>query len=187
MVLYFRENKNEFPVWVKRLLGVSRFVLVTLIAFLLLSPLLRLSSRTVEKPIIVVAQDNSMSVVLNDDSSYYRNEYLTSLNHLIERLSEDYEVRLFTFGDEVIPLTTAYFDTLGFDKRETDISSLFEMMDIRFVNRNLGAMIIATDGIFNKGFNPLYQASGVSCPVYTLALGDTSVRRDAFLKRVLYN
>ena len=187
MVLYFRESKNEFPVWVKRLLGVSRFVLVTLIAFLLLSPLLRLSSRTVEKPIIVVAQDNSMSVVLNDDSSYYRNEYLTSLNHLIERLSEDYEVRLFTFGDEVIPLTTASFDTLGFDKRETDISSLFEMMDIRFVNRNLGAMIIATDGIFNKGFNPLYQASGVSCPVYTLALGDTSVRRDAFLKRVLYN
>ncbi|MCK4570134.1 MAG: hypothetical protein KAT76_07575, partial [Bacteroidales bacterium] len=124
---------------------------------------------------------------LNSDSAFYRNEYLASMNDLVERLGEDYDVRLFTFGDEVFPLTTKYFDTLGFDKCETDISSVFEMMDVRFVNRNLGALIIATDGIFNKGFNPIYHAANVSCPIYTLALGDTSVRRDAFIKRVMYN
>lgn len=78
MILYFRENKNEFPAWLKRILGVNRFVLVSLIAFLLLSPLLKMSSHKVEKPVIVIAQDNSMSVVLNEDSAFYRTEYPVS-------------------------------------------------------------------------------------------------------------
>ncbi len=187
MILYFRERKSEFPVWLKRLLGVIRFMLVTLITFLLLSPLLKLSSHNLEKPLIVIAQDNSMSVVLNEDSTLYRTTYRASLNQLVEDLQDDYEVRLFTFGDEVMSVNTPSFDTLAFDERETDMSSLFEMMDVRFMNRNIGALIIASDGIYNKGFNPVYHAADISYPIYTIGLGDTSERRDALLKRVFYN
>jgi len=187
MILYFRESKSEFPQWLKRLLGINRFVLVSLIAFLLLSPLLKMSSHNVEKPLIIIGQDNSMSVVLNEDSVFYRTEYLSSLNQVVEELQGDYEVRIFTFGDDVMPLNTPLFDTLTFDERQTDITSLFEMMDIRFVNRNTGALIIASDGIYNKGFNPVYHAAELSYPIYTIGLGDTSERRDAYLKRVLYN
>ena len=187
ILLYFRETKSEFPAWLKRLLGVIRFLLISLIAFLLLSPLLKISSHQVEKPVIVIAQDNSMSMVLNGDSAYYRNEYISSLNELISSLQDDYDVRVFAFGDEVTPLTASPLDTLSFHERGTDISALFDMMDVRFVNRNIGALLIATDGIYNKGFNPVYQAAGISYPLYTLALGDTAERRDAFIKRVLYN
>jgi len=187
MILYFRESKNEFPAWLKRLLGVNRFIIVSLIAFLLLSPLLRLINRHTEKPIVVIAQDNSQSLVMGEDSSYYRQDYKQQLNSLLNELSDDYELRLFTFGDEVNYHEGPAFDTLTYHERQTDIASLFDMMDVRFANRNTGALIIASDGIYNKGINPRYHFSALSYPIYTIALGDTAIRRDAFFKRVLYN
>ncbi len=187
MLLYYRDRKSEFPRWMKWVLGISRFMVVALIAFLLLSPMLKQFTRTTENPIIIIAQDNSMSVVMNEDSSFYRNEYLSSLNRLIAGLNERYEVRLFTFGEEARDAGSGYFDTLAFDDRQTDISALFEMMDVRFSNRNTGALVIASDGIINMGVNPLYHPLPLSSPVYTIALGDTSVRRDVFIKRVQYN
>jgi len=187
LILYYREIKSEFPTWLKYLLGINRFIVVSLIAFLLLSPLLKLVSRYSEKPIIIVAQDNSMSLVMGDDSLFYRNEYVHKLNSLLGELQSDYDVRLFTFGEEVRSVDEGSYDTLTFNDRQTDITSLYDMMDVRFANRNTGALLIASDGIFNKGMNPLYHSSSISCPIYTIALGDTSIRRDAFLKRVLYN
>jgi len=187
MILYFRENKSEFPAWLKRVLGVIRFLLISFLAFLLLSPLLKLTSHQVEKPVIIIAQDNSLSVVLNKDSAFYRGEYITRLNGLIAALQGDYEVRMFTFGEKVVPVTSPLFDTLNFEERQTELSSLFDMVDVRFVNRNIGALLIASDGIYNRGFNPLYHAAGIDYPVYTLAMGDTAERRDAFFERVLYN
>lgn len=187
LFLYYRDKKNEFPKWIKRLLGVNRFLLVALIAFLLLSPLLKLTSRSSEKPIIVIAQDNSLSLALSPDSAYYKGEYLHSMNAMMEELNNDYEVELFTFGDELTALSEARFDTLRLTETQTDMSGLFEMIDVRFVNRNLGAVVIASDGIYNRGLNPLYLSSSFSYPVYTIALGDTSIRRDAYIKRVQYN
>ncbi|MEN8224523.1 MAG: hypothetical protein ABFS05_04110, partial [Bacteroidota bacterium] len=187
MILYYRERKSEFPLWLKWLLGINRFVIVSLLAFLLLSPLLKLLDRYTEKPIIVFAQDNSASLLLNEDSSYYQNEYIRQLNAVVEELAEDYELSLFTFGEEVSAVPGKGFDSLSYSDKQTDMSSIFEMMDVRFANRNIGALVIAGDGIYNRGINPAYQYSSLQYPVYTLALGDTSIRRDAFLKRVLYN
>lgn len=73
-VLYRKEKRfSETPQWVRISLPVLRFVAVTFIAFFLLSPLLKNISRTVEKPIIIFAQDNSESLVFGKDSSYYKN------------------------------------------------------------------------------------------------------------------
>lgn len=187
MILYFRENKNEFPVWLKRLLGINRFVLVTLIAFLLLSPLLKKFSRNSEKPIIVFAQDNSQSITMGKDSAFFRVEYKKRINDVLSSLSTDYDLRLFTFGEDIRVLQQEQFDTLSFDQKLTDISALNEMMETRFTNRNVGALIIASDGIYNKGLNPAFMGSSSDYPIYTIALGDTLTRSDAFLKRVLYN
>ncbi|MEE4255923.1 MAG: hypothetical protein V2I47_02705 [Bacteroidales bacterium] len=187
MVLYFRENKNEFPSWLKRLLGIIRFFIITLLSFLLLSPLLKLSSRATERPIVIFAQDNSLSMVLNKDSVYYRNNYIPELNEMLKQLLAGFDVQLFTYGEDVKMIDGATFDSLSFKEKESDISALFDMMDVSFVNRNIGAVVIAGDGIYNKGFNPVYRAGGADYPVYTIGLGDTAVQRDAFFKRVLHN
>ena len=65
-----------------------RALLVTLLSFLLLSPLIRSLHREVEKPVVVIAQDNSHSILLNKDSSFYKVAYLASLEQLKEKLSD---------------------------------------------------------------------------------------------------
>jgi hypothetical protein len=187
MLLYFRNRHNEFPAWLRRLLGITRFLTVALAAFLLLSPLLRLISRQYENPIIVVAQDNSMSLVSGSDSAFYRDSYLPKINEVIDQLAGKYDLRLFTFGDAVKAVNGNNFDSLSFDEKTTNIGELFDMMEVRFANRHIGAMVLASDGIYNTGTNPLFKIPLSPYPVYTIALGDTSLGRDAYLKRVLYN
>jgi hypothetical protein len=51
-LLYFREKENDFSDLTTKILAILRGALVTLIAFLLLSPLLKSTSRYAEKPIV---------------------------------------------------------------------------------------------------------------------------------------
>lgn len=164
------------------LLAAFRFVAVTIIAILLLTPLLKSNFREVEKPIVVIAQDNSESVIINKDSAFYKNEYKEAYENLKKELSDKYELTSFTFSEN-----TAISDEVDFNGKQTDISSLFDELDNLYNNRNVGAVVIASDGLYNKGRNPLYSASKLKFPIYTVALGDTNVHKDVILTKVNHN
>ncbi len=100
MLLYFHEKSHDFKKITIRLLFSLRTLAIFLIAFLLLSPLVMTRSRTVEKPLIIVAQDNSQSIVFCKDSSNIRSNYVDELTQLVSKLENDYEVKTFTFGEK---------------------------------------------------------------------------------------
>ncbi|RLD59456.1 MAG: hypothetical protein DRJ05_06375 [Bacteroidetes bacterium] len=180
--LYYRERKNEFGLAVKWSMAILRGIAVTVIAFLLLNPMLKTLSKHAEKPIIIFAQDNSHSIVSGADSAFYQTEYIEELKAFLSGLNSKYDLREYAFGDKFSEL--ASYD---FSEKQTDISELFSEIKNRFSNRNVGAMILATDGIFNSGLNPLYAAEDIPYPVYTIALGDTNVRKDVVLNKVNFN
>jgi hypothetical protein len=182
LILYFRERRSELSALIRRVSLVLRFLSVSLIAFLLLSPLILTTSRELEKPIIIIAHDNSKSIVQNADSAYFRNEFMDELRAVEEDLAGDYEVLTYHFSESVKDGLNTTFSGM-----ETDISALFEDLSVRYANRNVGALILASDGIYNRGSNPLYPAEAASYPVYTIALGDTAVRKDLILNQVNYN
>lgn len=165
------------------LLALLRFVAVTVLAIFLLKPLIRTVDRIVEKPIIVIAQDNSSSLVLGPDSSYYKNEYPTQLNELAASFSEDYEVRTYTFGADV----EEGLEQIDYSDAATNFSSLSDLLSGNYSNRNLGAIIIGSDGLYNRGRNPLYNLSSLKSPIYTIAMGDTTVRKDLLISEVRNN
>jgi len=180
--LYYKERKSDFSLTIVWILAVIRAVAVSLTAFLLLNPMIKKVSRTTEKPVIIIAADNSRSVVTGKDSLYYKNDFPKQISSFADNLSEKFNVKKYTFGDEVKQGLN-----LDFSEKQTGFSSLFDEINTRFSNRNVGAMIIASDGIYNKGTNPLYASSGIGFPVYTIALGDTNVRKDVILSKVNYN
>ncbi|MFH0895210.1 MAG: hypothetical protein V2A54_12310 [Bacteroidota bacterium] len=182
-LLYRRDSHLESTSrWLRRILFSLRFIAVSVIAFLLLNPLLDLISRDVEKPVLVIAQDNSSSILLNRDSAFYKNEYAVKLQKLADELSSKYEVRLLSFGSDVRDsLQFRYNDKL------TDIAELFTDLKNRYENRNLGGIILATDGIYNRGPDPAWAADKLKVPLYTIAMGDTNVRRDIAVPSVAYN
>lgn len=181
---FYYKNKRTadlLPV-LKWTLTALRFLLVTFIVFLFLSPLIRSAKNTIEKPIVIIAQDNSESVVTGKDSAFYRHAYPASWDKAITALSAKYDVRVMSFGKEVKDSMN-----YSFAEKETDISSLFDAITKRYYGKNLGAVVLATDGIYNKGFDPLYAARSLKCNIYTVALGDTAVKRDAIITKVDHN
>jgi len=108
--------------------------------------------------------------------------YQRDLRQLAKRLSKDYEVKTFSFSDTV--KTGLDFSAQG---KLTNASRLLDQVQDQFMNRNLGALILASDGIFNRGGNPLYAARELNVPIYTIALGDTLPRKDLRLADVQYN
>lgn len=181
--MYYRDQRAAaLPLWVLRTLAVLRGMAVFIIALLLLGPLLRTTQKRTEKPIIIIAQDNSGSIPLNADSAFYRTTYLEHLEALRASLSKDYDVQQFSFGSKV-----EENGRVDFSEGRTDYSQLFAELDNRFANRNVGAIILASDGIFNRGADPVYSPLRLNAPLYAIALGDTSVKKDIVLSKVDHN
>jgi len=82
--LYFKTKRNDLKPWIMKLMVVLRFLSITIISFLLLSPLIKKITETTEKSIIIIAQDNSLSVTSGKDSSFYRKDYRSKLMGLAE-------------------------------------------------------------------------------------------------------
>jgi hypothetical protein len=183
LLLYYRDHRlGEIKPWLLKLMSFFRFFVITVTAFLLLNPLIRTLSRNIEKPIIVVAQDNSQSVVNGSGKDFLENEYKPSFNNLVEDLKKDYDVRTLSFGDAVNENPD-----FSFTDKLTNYSTLFDEISVKYANRNLAGVIMATDGIFNQGSSPLYSLNKIKAPVYVIALGDTTTRKDLVLTRVEHN
>jgi hypothetical protein len=180
-VLYYRSTAfRKQSSTLNIVLALLRFVAVSLIAMLLLTPLLRRVVREVKNPIILIAQDQSESVgrALGNDKS----AYLDRLEGLQEDLRGDYEVKAYSFGSEV----REGIDTTFADKQSNIAEALSTLYDL-YSGQNLGAVVLASDGIYNKGSNPLYADAPLDAPLFTVPLGDTTPQRDLLVKRVFHN
>lgn len=163
-------------------LTALRILTVTLIAWMLFAPLVKRISYTPEKPIIVLAHDNSISVAQVEPAGFNRIKYQQDLKQLSEALAEKYEVKTYSFSDSV----KAGLDFSGTGKL-SNASALINQLNNELLNRNVGAVILASDGIFNRGGNPLYALNQIKAPVYTIAMGDTIAKRDVLIANVNYN
>lgn len=181
-VLYYRDKRfKEFGKWINRILAVLRFLLVTLIAILLLAPALKSLETQTRKPVVAVLQDESESVG-NQLGEEGREQYRKDFSAMVDELSGKYQVQIYAFGHEI-----SENPEFRFEEKVTNISDALQTIYDLYGNQNLGAVILATDGIYNEGNNPLYQADQLAVPLYTVALGDTTTRRDLILKRVFHN
>ena len=163
-------------------LFIVRTILVAVLAFLLFAPLVKTIDRRIEKPVIILAQDNSASIGIAQPKDFNPVSYSQQYKELEKQLARDYEVRSFSFGDSI-----ANGLMFNYNTDLTNITSLFNQIADRFTNRNVGAIVLATDGIYNHGGNPQYEIQDIRAPVYTIALGDTIPRKDLVIANVNHN
>ncbi len=173
----FRDQAPRLHLW----LGLLRFLTVTLLSALLLSPLLKSLLTETKKPVVVLAQDQSESAA-TDLQGPALETYKQNWQSLRDGLAENYEVHELTFGDQVregVDFT--------FTDKVTNLSELLKGVYDLYGGQNLGAVVVATDGIYNEGSNPAYVDVAIAAPVYTVALGDTTPKKDLLVKRVFHN
>jgi hypothetical protein len=179
-ILYFKDTSfKEQNAWLTRGLAALRWLATTILATLLLSPLLKTMTTDIKKPVVVIAQDvsESIAVAIRDTP-----QYKTNFEALANALGDKYEVRTYSFGE-----TVREGATFQFKDKLTNASDLMKSIYDLYSNQNLGAVVVATDGIYNEGSNPLYAAAKLNAPVYTIALGDTTPKKDVVIKKVFHN
>jgi hypothetical protein len=163
-------------------LTVARAAVVTIIGFLLFFPLIRSVSYTPEKPIIVIGQDNSLSVGNIEPAGFNKRQYEQQMQTIAKRLGEQYDVKIYNFSDSV----KSGFDFSNKGKLSNAVQLMNKLND-EYMNRNVGALILASDGIFNRGGSPLYDLNKLKAPVYTIALGDTVPKKDLLIANINHN
>jgi len=182
LTVYYRNRKYEFPVALNISLGIIRSILVAFIAFLLLNPLISSFKRHSEKPVIIILQDNTASIVNGKDSSFYKNEFPKKIDDLEAELENKYVVNSYHFSDHLSDgIATSYSGNI------TNYADVLNEISDLYAYQNVGALIIASDGIYNRGANPIYEAGKLNFPVYTIALGDTNIRKDILIKKINFN
>lgn len=170
------------------LLFAVRAICVFLMAFLLISPLIRSVSYDQQKPLVLIAQDNSQSIKLfgltPNPTPKERDltAWVNDLAKLKQQLGDQYDVHEFNFSRGLNDGLSSKFNG-----KQTDISSAIHHLNERFANQNIGALVLATDGLYNQGSDPLYEAKNLKTSIYTIALGDTVARRDLLIGNVNYN
>ncbi|WCT13089.1 hypothetical protein [Mucilaginibacter jinjuensis] len=163
-------------------LAVVRALAVTIIALLLLSPLVKTVSYQPQKPLVLIAQDNSASIAKFNPAGTNLKQVVADLDKLKETLGDKYDVREFHFDKNLQPGLSS-----GFKGKQTDVSSALHQLNEQYVNQNIGALILATDGLYNQGSDPQYEARNLKASIYTVALGDTTIRRDLRISNINYN
>lgn len=180
LFLYGRSAEPSHKL-LKRGLFILRSIAVTLIVLLLFSPLWKQTRKEIEKPVIIVAQDNSSSMIFGSDSIFYKTEFLQKRNQFIETLRKDHEVITHTFGNRI-----QAGEETDYSEKSTDISSILSEMQHLYAFRNVGGLILISDGIYNRGYNPLNVAENLPYPIYTVAAGDTTHKKDWALGKISY-
>jgi hypothetical protein len=182
LLLYFRNKANsELTKTQQRILMTLRFLSFFLIAFLLLSPFIRNLKKITQNPFIVVAFDNSSSMTMGDDSTELANSISDTKDEIISELSGNFEVINYSFGEELSS------NNLSFTDKKSDYSQMITSVVNNNFNQNIGALIVAGDGIYNRGKNPVNLLDEVGFPIYTIGFGDTTVVSDARIQNVRTN
>lgn len=177
--LYF--HKPRFSKGQSWFLSGLRFVVLVLIALFLLQPMLQSESLRDEKPLLIWLSDNSESVMATADSAITKDFFRQEMASYQERLFEKYAMVPYAFDANVER------KELDFRGGETNISAAIEEVQGRYFNQNVGAVVLASDGIYNRGANPLYPARSSAYPIYSIGLGDTTQPVDLRIENLVHN
>ncbi|OSZ79230.1 hypothetical protein CAP35_13520 [Chitinophagaceae bacterium IBVUCB1] len=176
--VYRADKKRATPYpW---LTATLRGLVVFLTLLLILAPVISITNNETQKPVVVFIQDNSSSIAnaLGKDSNAYKQD----VTALIDKLSKDYKV--VTRGLQGNTTTDSLFD---YNLQSTDIAKALEDVQEYYGTQNLGAVVLATDGKYNQGSNPLFQQLSLQSPLYTAGIGDSSLQKDLRISQVYHN
>jgi hypothetical protein len=163
----------------KWIMFALRALSLSIICLLLLSPVIRHLSYDTQKPLIYIGVDQSQSVghALKDPV-----KVLEQLENLKDQLSKEYSVETYSIGEVANPGLQKEFNA-----QSSNLNDFFKTVNDNANAGQTGAMILLSDGIFNGGPSPLFEASRSKLPVYSIPVGDTTPAKDLTVPNIGHN
>ncbi|MEN9302788.1 MAG: hypothetical protein RL264_1217 [Bacteroidota bacterium] len=175
--------------WVAEISKQKRWTLLALrtttlflILVLLLGIIFQWQHFREERPVIVTLVDNSASMKNYGDSAEIPTLYKQYSDAIQSRFAEKFDLLTYTVG------SNAGNEKVNFKAASTHLEAGFEKIQTELYHRNVGAIVLISDGNYNTGANPIYAAEKLNLtPIFTLNVGDTATKRDVFIKNVQTN
>ena len=172
-LMYTKEN--PWPAYVSRILGMIRIVATLTVFLILLNPLIDHVTEVIEKPIIALVADNSLSIMQHEDS--------IDMNRMLMHI--DKRIKALDFDPWIFNLERRTEMPIRFDAPLTNLNEALNVVFESSETQNLAAVLVISDGSFNQGLSPSYKSSLI--PIHTLGLGDTTIRKDIAIKEIRSN
>tara|TARA_Y100000589_G_scaffold131563_2_gene125330 strand:- start:27057 stop:29147 length:2091 start_codon:yes stop_codon:yes gene_type:complete len=179
--ILYRNHKSylNISIYLRILLFSLRTISLFLLFCLLLQPVINIKEKIIERPCLVLLQDNSSSILLTKDSTFYKQKYFNFIDSILKKKSTKFDV--ISFDNE---LKSGFSD---FNGRATNFNLVLNHVSDFYSNTNVSGYILFSDGIHNQGLNPIYQKYNLNAPLYTILTGDTTKKTDAFVSSIYSN
>lgn len=181
-ILYVSNKKLHYGKILTTCLFLLRAFVAAILVLLLFNPYFRHKNSKIEQATIVIAQDNSKSLTLIKDSTFYKEQYPLILDSVIDELETKFSVDKYLFGDKARD-----FDSIDYQDHYTDIYEILSHIRKTYYKRNVGAVVLLSDGICNKSYPPEQNISSYPFPIYSVTLGDTTNYPDLLIKDIRHN
>ncbi len=166
----------------KTILIIFRTLAISLIVLLIFEPTVLLKyTRTIE-PSNLVFVDNSHSIVHRDSA-----KRANLINEFLKDYSENVKGNNFyyRFSSSIDTIKKPSESELHFNGSRTNFEQILKFIDNSKLN--LASATIISDGIINDGSNSASDFEQIGIPIYTIAIGDTTVQADLKIKKVIHN
>jgi hypothetical protein len=164
------------------LLTIRSFALILLL-FIFFEPVIALTKKVILTPENLFYFDDSRSMRIEDKS-----ERLSTIRELIKKVrsaSLNGNTEYYSLGSNVKKLNPDSLNELKFSQASTDFSTIFK--DLSQNNKNIASISIISDGVITQGTTPVYSAEKLGIPVFTIGIGDSTVKNDIEIKNILHN
>ncbi len=175
------------------LLVVLRSAALVLLFAALVEPVLALSRTLVERPVVALLVDTSRSMAIADGTGGARrsDEAHTLLNGVVlPRVARDSELSAFGFDSDLAELEVErglLTRPAPPDGAVTDLGLAFTELRRELSGRNLGAVVVASDGASNRGVDLYGPAMSLGVPVFVLGVGSPDAATDIAIEDAVTN
>ena len=155
-----------------------RFLTLFILGVLLLNLKLKQKETQLIKPNLAVVVDNSNSIkkLSQDDIA---TQFLSTLK--ATSLSDKFNIDYYSFGSSLEAL-----DTLGFSKKQTNISNVFSNLK-EVYSKATAPTILLTDGNQTVGEDFIISSLTYNQPIYPVVLGDSILKSDLRINTIQHN
>lgn len=181
---YFRfQKKSSWTSKQTKILFALRGTALFILFFILLNIVWETINYRKEKPLLITVYDQSASLKNYQDSTKTKKQILALDAALKNEFSDRFDIIQLSAGENV----DAYKE-LKLNQKLSDLSAPFQYIRDVYYNRNIGGIVLVSDGNFNRNVHPMYEAQRIElAPIFTVGVGDTTILKDIVVRSVNSN
>lgn len=148
---------------------------------LFLEPMLQFFSVETRKPKLALIIDDSESMTIRDNGLRRDSLLQQLLSQSQNTLASLVDVHSYSFGEALRERALIDF---SFKEKYTNHAGAIATLNRIGGRENFNAALMLSDGVFNAGELPEYEAERSPIPIFTVLIGDSTSRKDIVLRRI---